>query len=63
MRSPHRIQPMVVELTKFWFTNSDLRLAQIVCIAASSVGLGRDPFYMEDAALMKWLKDENRKCT
>lgn len=48
MRDPERIVKVLQEIAVFWLAHPDLRLGQILQMAAK----GSDPFYMEEDTLI-----------
>lgn len=58
MRDPERIPKMLAELDECWQLNPDLRLGQLLCIAADYAALGAIGilFYTEDDELLKGLR-------
>ena len=54
-RDPNRIRHIVATLEAAWQQNPDLRLGQLVHVAATS-GQDRDPFYVEDADTLEGLR-------
>lgn len=48
MRDPNRIGPVLCTVAEFWTKHPELRLGQVLQIAAKDA----DPFYLEDDALV-----------
>lgn len=55
-RDPDRIDEVLDELESYWREHPDLRLGQALCVLADGAGYGRDPFYLEDGALLRELR-------
>ena len=59
MRDPNRIAVVLNELGKYWMSNPDLRLGQIVCNANRTSRANRelppndDVFYLEDDEFLR----------
>lgn len=62
-RDPERIDEVLDVVEKYWREYPDLRLGQLICIAANEANYDDDPFYMEDyelqSVLERRLRDEN----
>lgn len=57
MRNIDRIDPIILELTKVWYSNPDLRLCQLLSNVAKKAGWKLDDlFYLEDDKLLAELK-------
>ncbi len=54
MRNPKRIEDVLSRIRKIWHIYPDLRLGQLLI---NVIGLGRDPFYVEDDDLVKMIED------
>lgn len=63
MKNIDRIDPIILELTKVWYSNPDLRLCQLLSNVAISTGRKHhaDLFYFEDDELLKGLKELRNK--
>jgi len=59
MRDPSRIEEILLLLKKYWETNPDLRLGQILDNAAFLSN--QRTFYMEDNLVIKFLKERTEK--
>ena len=57
MRDPNRIEPTLKVIAEVWKKYPDLRLGQIIVIAASKAVPNGDPFMMEDDKLIEVLRD------
>jgi hypothetical protein len=55
MRDPNRIKILIDELEKFWKTNPDFRLGQIITVATRPIKPHPSTFYIEDDKLLKGL--------
>jgi hypothetical protein len=55
MRDPARIDAVLSELRRVWEANPDLRLAQLVVIAARPTQSCPEVFHCEDEALLEGL--------
>ena len=54
MRDPARIPKVLAEVQKVWEKHPDLRLGQLVVVAASQAYM--DAFYIEDENLVKGME-------
>jgi uncharacterized protein YihD (DUF1040 family) len=59
MRDPSRIEEILFLLKKYWESNPDLRLGQILENMASLSN--QRTFYMEDNLVIKFLKERTEK--
>ncbi|AKA70149.1 DUF1040 family protein [Clostridium scatologenes] len=57
MRDEKRIDVLLELLREYWSKNPDLRLGQILSIAAKDI----DTFYIEDDKVIEWLKENLNK--
>lgn len=57
MRDPKRIEEVLQQVRTYWYQNPDLRLGQILTILSRNT----DVFYLEDAELIKRLKEANNE--
>lgn len=57
MRDPKRIDKVLELLRAYWYTYPDLRLGQIIGNFIPPNSTTRDPYYMEDDELAKYLAD------
>lgn len=55
MRDTNRIKILINELGKFWETNPDFRLGQIITVATRPIKPHPSTFYIEDDELLKGL--------
>ena len=58
MRDPKRIEEMLELIKEIWENAPDLRLTQLIM---NSLNMNGDPYYIEDADLLKSLKKFNYK--
>ena len=59
MTDPKRIPTVIEALARAWMKHPDLRLAQLVIVAADAAeedGPVKDPFFCEDDKLLEGLK-------
>lgn len=61
MRDPNRIGQMLSTLQRVWAQNPDLRLGQLLVIAARPKQPTPEVFYAEDEVLLQGLLDYERQ--
>jgi len=63
MRDSRRIIPMLRLVQSIWTNDPDLRLGQLITIAANLSGTGHysDVFYLEDTRLEEGLREMDRE--
>jgi len=54
MRDPNRIEPIIQLIKEIWYSQSDLRLTQLIM---NALKMNSDPYYIEDDKLEEALKD------
>lgn len=57
-RDVDRIDEILHQIEIYWKENPDLRLSQIICNISQEVGIGKDPYYMEDEILSEKLNEK-----
>ena len=58
MRDPDRIEPMLQLIKDIWYTQTDIRLTQMIM---NALEMHQDPYYVEDDRLYKALKEYKEK--
>ena len=62
MRDPNRIYPFCMKLAELWSNYPDLRFGQMMINIEKwcRMGLGKEPFYMEEDELMEVISQQLR---
>jgi hypothetical protein len=53
IRDPNRIAPMMERIKRLWESNPELRFYQLM----GNVSKVKDPYYVEDSELMRWIEE------